>query len=113
MAADKLLVDAFVTSNPSTIEVMYTSPSNSSAGGTLIKAFTASNITGINASYVAYIVGTSGDTSQPDIPFQVVTRFKSDLAAAIVNQIIPKGGTLRVETSAAGAITFRVSGIEL
>ena len=111
MASDSVLVDGFLTSNPDTIEIMYTSPSGAGQGGTLIKAVTASNITKINASYKMYIVNAAGDTSKPEIPFQVIVRLDADLAAPVINHVIPVGGSLRVETSAAGAISFRVTGV--
>ena len=113
MATDSVLVDGFVTALPNTIETMYNSPSGSDQLGTLIKAVTASNPTKINASYKMYIVNASGDTTKPEIPFKVVVRLKTDLSAPVINHVIPVGGSLRVETSAADSISFRVTGVVL
>jgi hypothetical protein len=110
MATDKVLVDGVTANNADVIETIYTVPTTS---GTLIKAVTASNPTNINASYSMYIVGSDGDTSLPEIPNQIVVRLKADLAPSVVNHVIPKGGTLRISTSAANSISFRVTGIEL
>jgi len=110
MATDKVLVDGVTANNANVIEVIYTAPTSA---GTLIKAVTASNPTAINASYKMLIVSSDDDTSMPEIPDQIVIRLKQDLAPAIINHVIPKGGTLRISTSAADSISFRVTGIEL
>ena len=49
----------------------------------------------------------------PIIPLKIVVRNRFDIAPSITNQLIPNGGTLRMEASSIGAITFRVSGVEL
>ena len=56
------------------------------------------------------IVPDSGDITKPEIPLKVVVRLKSDGGADVINHVIPKGGTLRVSTSAANSIAFRVTG---
>jgi len=40
----------------------------------------------------------------------VVIRLDADNGADVVNHVIPKGGTLRISTSAANSIAFRVTG---
>lgn len=105
MATDSVLVDGVTATLANTLEVIF-----SASEDTLIKAVTASNATNVNASYVMNIVPLSGDTTKPEIPFKVVVRLKSDLGAEVVGQVIPKGGTLRIETSAADSISFRVTG---
>lgn len=109
--ADIVLVPSASNSAADTVEVFYTSPTSSD--GTLITAFSASNNSGANAWYEAYIYDSSEDSPAAVIPTKIVVRDKSDLGAAITNQLIPNGGSLRMKTSAAGAIDFRVSGVVL
>ena len=78
----------------------------------VIEAFTASNNAIVNASYKAYIVSVSGD-EQPLRPFKIVVWGELDLGIGVVNQVIPIGGTLRVETSALDSIYFTVTGREI
>jgi hypothetical protein len=105
MATDSVLVNGITATLANNLEIIFTATSD-----TLIKAVTASNPTNINASYVMNIVPSDGDITKPEIPFRVVVRLKSDLAAEVVGQVIPTGGTLRIETSAADSIAFRVTG---
>ena len=76
---------------------------------TAIESFTASNTSGVNASYKAYIVSKLGIV-QPQIPFKIVNFNTNDVGIGIVNQVIPKGGELRIETSAIDSIFFTVTG---
>ncbi len=105
MAKDSVLVNGVTASLANTLEVIFTAVED-----TLIKAVTASNPTTINASYQMNIVPSSGDITKPEIPFQVVIRLDADNGADVVNHVIPKGGTLRISTSAADSIAFRVTG---
>jgi hypothetical protein len=105
MAKDSVLVDGVTASLANTLETIFTAVED-----TLIKAVTASNPTTVNASYQMNIVPVSGDTTKPEIPFQVVIRLDADNGADVVNHVIPKGGTLRISTSAADSIAFRVTG---
>lgn len=105
MATDSVLVNGVTAVLANTLEIIFTATSD-----TLIKAVTASNPTNTNASYVMNIVPSSGDITKPEIPFRVVVRLKADLAAEVIGQVIPTGGTLRIETSAADSISFRVTG---
>jgi len=92
-----------------TRQTFYTSPTTGT--GTQINAVTASNTSAVNASYKAYI--TDNITSdQPVIPFQVVVWGENDLGIGLVNQVIPPGGTLTIESSAINSIYFNVSGTE-
>jgi hypothetical protein len=92
-----------------TIQTAYTSPATSS---TVIESFTAANNSGVNASYKAYIVSSDG-TEQPLRPFKVVVWGEIDLGIGIVNQAIPAGGFLKVESSAINSIYFTVTGREV
>lgn len=105
MATDSVLVDGVFTAAPDTLEVIY-----SANIATIIKAVTASNTTEINASYTMNIVPSNGDITKPEIPDRIVTRLRSDTGAEVVNHVIPAGGSLRVSTSAANSIAFRVTG---
>ena len=105
MAKDSVLVDGITASLADTLETIFTAVED-----TLIKAVTASNPTTVNASYQMNIVPVSGDITKPEIPFQVVIRLDADNGADVVNHVIPKGGTLRISTSAADSIAFRVTG---
>ncbi len=106
--AINVLVNSRQNVSANTIENFYTSPT-----GTTITAFTATNSTGSNKSYKAYIYDSSGTMLEAIIPLKIVIRSKTDLGSPIINQFIPKGGTLRIESSEADSISFRVSGKEL
>lgn len=94
-----------------TIQTFYTAPAG--GGGAIITAFTATNNTGANASFKAYIFDSSGTILGAVLPLKIVKRNRFDPGNAIVNQVIPAGGTLRMETNIIGAIDFRVTGNEL
>ena len=108
---DIVLVNSQTNGAPNAIEQLYQSPN--SGNGTIITAFSAINNSGVNASYKAYIYDSTGAAVDPVIPIKIVVRNRFDIAPSITNQLIPNGGSLRTESSAAGAITFRVSGVEL
>jgi hypothetical protein len=108
---DIVIADSVENVDADTIETIYTSPSGGS--GTIITAWAAINNSGVNASYKAYIYNSSGTAVSPIVPLKIVVRDKFDLAPTAVNQLIPNGGSLRVESSAAGSITFRISGVQL
>lgn len=109
--ADAVLVNSVQSTLADTIETFYTS--DASAGGTLITAFTATNDTDSNASYQAYIFDSTGTVLDAIIPQTIVVRKKANLGSPIVNQFIPPGGTLRMQSSRIASIAFRVSGKEL
>ena len=78
----------------------------------VIESFTAANNSGVNASFKAYIV-SAGGVEVPIIPFKVVVWGEIDLGIGIVNQAIPAGGTLKVESSTINSIYFTVTGREV
>lgn len=100
------LANNFSNSIVDTVQSIYDSPSDKV---TVIDAFTASNNSNVNASYKAYIV-KSGGQDLPQRPFKVVVWSELDLGIGIVNQTIPAGASLKVESSALNAIYFTVSG---
>lgn len=103
------LVDNKANSNPDLKTVFYTAPA--AGDGVVIDAFTASNVSNVNASYKAYIESTL-PSGQPQIPFKIVVWGENDLGVGIANQFIPPGGTLSMESSAANSIYFTVTGRE-
>lgn len=92
-----------------TPQVFYTAPAGGT--GTVIESFTAYNTSAINASYKAFISdGITAD--QPIIPFKVVVWGENDLGIGLVNQVIPPGGSLKIESSAIDSIYVTVAGSE-
>ena len=109
--ANLLMVDNRASTLVDSPEIFYTSPATGK--GTVINAFTASNTSLINRDYQAYIVGVTGSATNPIRPFKIVVWGEVDLGTGIVNQIIPPGGTLRMESSAIDSIHWTVTGQEL
>lgn len=107
--ADSILVFNFENSAPDTIQIAYTSPQNSN--GARIKAFTASNDSQTSVSYKAYIYNSAGVPVKSVIPMTIVVRDRADNGASCIGQVIPSGGSLRIESSTANALNFYVSGI--
>lgn len=93
-----------------TIEDFYTSPPQ--GAGTVITAFTASNDTTSSKSYLAYIFDSTGTLVSSVIPMTIVVRDRASPGSTIINQTIPAGGSLRVESSAANSLSFYASGVE-
>jgi len=79
--------------------------------GVVIESFTAANNSAVNASYKAFIV--SNDTEQPQRPFKIVVWGEIDQGIGIVNQVIPPGAKLKLETSALDSIYFTATGREV
>ena len=109
--ANLLIVDNKSSTVADSPEIFYVSPSTGK--GTVINAFTASNTSLVNRDYQAYIVGLSGSATNPIRPFKIVVWGEVDLGTGIVNQIIPPGGSLRMESSAIDSIHWTVTGQEL
>jgi len=111
---DLVMVNNKQTVAADTIEKFYdATTSGAGGGGARITAFTASNNTEASASFKAYIFDASGDLVTAVIPQKIVVRDRFDLGPSIVSQIIPSGGSLRMETSTLGSISFYVTGKEL
>lgn len=105
----KQIIDNFSNSIADTIQSPYAAPATKNV---VIESFTAANNSGVNASYKAYIVSTL-EKEFPQRPFKVVVWGEIDLGIGIVNQIIPAGGSLRLESSAIDSIYFTVTGREV
>lgn len=108
---DKVLVFNAQSAAADTIESVYVSPAT--GRGTKLKSFTASNDTATSQSYKAYIYNAAGVAVSPVIPFTVVVKDRADYGASIIGQVIPAGGSLRIESSNAAGLNFYVTGAEL
>jgi len=110
MAEDVLVFNSKNTA-ASTIQKFYDSPISGS--GTRVNAFTATNILTSSVDYTAYVYDSSGAAQPAVIPQTTVVRDRFDLGPSIVGQLIPPGGSLRMESSQIGGISFYVTGDEL
>ena len=108
--AETILVNSKQNTTADTIESFYSSPSQ--GAGTVILAFSATNNSGASATYKAYIYDASATLIQAVVPQTIVVRDKFDLAPASISQLIPPGGSLRMESSTALSIAFRITGDE-
>lgn len=112
--AEVIMVSNKTNSAIDNVEKFYDSPPSSGGGsGTRITAFTATNDSTSSVDYKAYIYDATGVAVKPITPQTTVVRDKFDLGAAAVGQLIPPGGSLRMESSAAVALSFYVTGNEL
>ena len=105
-----ILINSAQNTLADTIQSFYTSPSG--GGGTRIDAFTAANNTSSSKSYKAYIYDASGAAIDAVVPQKIIVPDRFDVGASIVGQEIQAGGSLRMESSAASSISFRVTGTE-
>ena len=104
----KQLVNNFVNTLADTPQVAYTATKD-----TKIDAFTATNNSSVNASYKAYIVPSAGTAENAIIAFRIVVWGEKDLGIGLVNQILPSGYSLQIESSAVDSIYFTISGREI
>jgi len=112
--AEIILVSNVTNTAPDNIQNFYDSPASSGGGsGTRVTAFTASNNSTTSVDYKAYIYDVSGLAVKAIIPQTTVVRDKFDLGAAAVGHLIPPGGSLRMESSTADALSFYVTGNEI
>ena len=107
--ATKQLVDNFLNTIVDTVQVAFNAPSDKDV---VIDVFTVTNNSAVNASYKAYIKSATGVLA-PIIPFKIVVWGENDLGIGVVNQVIPAGGSLQVESSALLSLYFTASGREL
>ena len=109
--AEAILVNSAQNAAADSIQIFYTSPPTGS--GTRVTAFTATNNTSSSKTYKAYIYDVSGDMLTAVIPQKIIVPDRFDLGPSIVGQLIPPSGTLRMESSAALSIAYRITGNEL
>lgn len=106
MAIDSALVEGFQNSAENAVEIVY-----SASADTLITAFTVTNNTGVNRSYRAYVYDSAGNATPAIVPLKFVTANRGfNIASPILGHIVRKGGSIRVESSAASSLAFWVSG---
>jgi len=116
---DTVLVQNKSNTAPDAIENFFNSPSGAGNNGTKIKAFTASNDTETSHTYKAYIYPdgwqTGDDPILAIIPQSIVVRDKADYGPSIIGQVIPKGGSLRIESSSTDSsfLNYYVTGSQL
>ena len=99
------IIENFKTGTTS-IEVAFTASVD-----TLITSFTASNNTGANHSYRAYIY--INDSAVDAVrPLKFVTSNRGyDLAPPLLGKVVRKGGTIRIETpTGANTLVFNATG---
>lgn len=101
--------DNFSNTLVDAVQTVYTAPQLQNV---VIESFTAANNSTVNASYKAYIVSPL-DKEFPQRPFKIVVWGEVDLGIGVVNQVIPAGGSLKVESSAIDSIYFTVTGREI
>ena len=109
--ADSVLINNLKISAVDTITTAYTSPA--SGQGTIITAFTASNDGGpASVSYKGYIYDQGGSLVSAVIPMTIVVKDRFHSGPSVVNQVIPPGGTLRLENSTSDGLNFYATGRE-
>ena len=109
--ADNVLVNSLKNSAPDTVENFYTSPPTGQ--GTTITSFTAANNTTSSVSYKGYIYSATGLALDAVMPQKIVVRDRFYLGASVIGQFMQPGSSLRVESSEADSLSFRVTGTEL
>jgi hypothetical protein len=109
--AETVIVNGAQNSLTDTIESFYSSPTT--GAGTRITAFTASNNTESSKTYKGYIYDASATALPAVVTQKIIVPDRFDLGPSIVGQVIPPGGTLRMESSLASSIAYRVTGNEL
>lgn len=91
-----------------TIEIFYTA--DAGITGVLVTSFTATNDGTSSVSFKAYLYDAGGNPVNSVIPFSIVKRDRANYGPSLVGQIIPPGGSLRIECSAIGGLNFNAAG---
>ena len=107
---DSAIIQNVTVAGVDIITALYLSPADGS--GTIVTAFTATNDTAASVSYKGYIYNSLGTLVGTVIPQTIVVLDKFSSAPSMVNQVIPAGGTLRVENSAADGLNYYATGRE-
>jgi len=91
---------------------LYTSPVN--GAGTRVTAFTATNDSTNAETYTLHIVPASESAAPSNmlVKGKTLTANEDDEPVAILNQLVPPGGTIVVSASTTAKIAVRASGIE-
>jgi hypothetical protein len=109
--ATAVLVNGAQNTVADTVQTFYTAPADKA--GTVITAFTATNNTDSNKTYRAYIFAPGATTAEATTPLKILVIDAFDPGNAIVNHLIPAGGTLRMESNFVDSVAYRVTGNEL
>lgn len=107
---DKVIINNSQISAVDTVTTLYTSPTGGQ--GTIITAFTITNVITTGVSYQIYIADSTGVVSCPIVPFKIVARDNFDSPLGLINHVVPAGGTIRAENSTGNGICFYASGRE-
>ena len=107
--ADSVLISNETVTAIDTVTVLYPSPDSGS--GTIVTAFTASNDGGPSSvSYKGYIYSSNGVVVSAVIPQTIVVKDRFHSGPSMVNQVVPAGGSIRVENSAADGLNYYATG---
>lgn len=91
-----------------TVEVFYTA--DNGIVGVEITKFTAVNNSGSSVSFKGYIYDSTGGLVDAIIPMTIVVKDKFNPGYSAVGHLIPPGGSLRLESSAAGGLNYFCTG---
>ena len=80
------------------------------SANTRILNFTVTNNYGSNQTYKAYIYDADDTTAQATTPLKIVVWDSYDLSPPLIGHVVPAGGSIRVECSAAESLVFRATG---
>ena len=105
----KQITDNFVNTAVDTIQTAYIAPTDKNV---IIESMSIANNSGVDASYKVYIVSDGGAT-YPIIPYKIAVWGRVGVGIGVVNQAIPAGGALKVESSALASIYFTTTGREI
>lgn len=106
MADEFTLINNLQNASANTIEALFIAGSD-----TRILNFTVTNNTDVNRSYRAYIYDSDGNSTGATVPLKFVTSNRGyDLAPPIIGHVVPAGGSIRTESSAANSLIFRATG---
>ena len=109
-AINKSIIDGILALG--TVNVEYTAPALGK--GTRITAFTVNNTLGSGITWTAYIVPNGGSPGLTNILVnaQSLDAAEDDQPPALINQLVPPGGTIEVFASSGASLSVRASGIE-
>ena len=105
MANEFTLIENTQNSAADTIESLFVASAN-----TRILNFTVTNNYGSNQTYRAYIYGAEDETALATTPLKIVVWDGYDLSPPIIGHVVPAGGSIRTESSAANSLVFRATG---
>ena len=110
MAVNVVIADG-VQPSVTTVTTLYSPASNT--GGARITAFTVYNATATPTTYSVFIISNGGTAgAQFEIIYQAtLAAGATDAVPAIINQLIPAGGSIAIQVANANTAAVRASGI--